>query len=447
MIYNIFFDDKLAKVSTHGWFTIWSLVDDPQAGSPQVTRCVEMISAGDAAEIGLHFIIEADCLVDDLDEHNLDLTRERLTDFWKSLTPEQHKERAKEREPASDESDLYDTAHPEKRAAVEAIDATSLPSTGDGPSIVPDTEYLQPLQQKLAKLLAIITTEGRSRIGKNEKRTRRHIEYIKAYVENLPNLFADSFCATEDGCDYVDYDYLLDLESDLDELIAAESALRSRIGRATSFVIEPLDDGDVLIRFRGDWVDGGWSSSGAQILSRDCFDALAKADPERKRIVNPIANRWLRPHRSKRRFRVDTAIVVQSESGKRLEDGDWRHTGVFECLEASLRNGCFTEIPDVPRVADVVTTDDEPLIASDEILADFGIPRSYRVECEIEVEIDADDSLEDAMKYGNWEPNNVQAAIENAIQQGKYCKIEDDESAYFLGVLLPGTATKNEDTD
>jgi len=96
MVYNIFFEDKLAKVSTHGWFTIWSLANDPRAGSQQAARCVEMIGAGRATEIGLHYIIEGDCLLEDLDERNLDPTRERLAAFWHTLTSEQHKERAKE---------------------------------------------------------------------------------------------------------------------------------------------------------------------------------------------------------------------------------------------------------------------------------------------------------------------------------------------------------------
>lgn len=343
--------------------------------------------------------------------------------------------------------DLYNSEDPTMTAAAEAIHATTLPSDGKGRSGsgLTDTKDLRRLRDKLEELLAITSTEGRLRVGKNHKRTQRRIYNIKAFIDSLPTLLSEMVCCSDDASDYVSDDELIDLHAELDELLAAETALRSHNAMARRFVIEPLETGDVLIRFRGDCGDGGWHSTGAQILSRECFNALAKADPERKRIVNPAVDRWR--HRSKRRFRVDTAIVVKSDRLTTLKDGDWRHTGAFECLEASLRNGCFTEIPDVPRVADVATTDEKPLSEVDVKLAFFGIPQCYRVECEIEVEIDADDSLEDAVKYGNWEPNNVQAAIENAIQQGKYCKIEDDESAYFMGVLFPGTAAKNEHTD
>jgi len=88
MIYSIFFEDKLAKVSTHGCFTIWSVANDQQAG-------VEMIGAGITDEIGLQYISEGDCLLEDIDENTFGSIRERLAAFWQTLTPEQHKERAK----------------------------------------------------------------------------------------------------------------------------------------------------------------------------------------------------------------------------------------------------------------------------------------------------------------------------------------------------------------
>lgn len=330
-------------------------------------------------------------------------------------------------------SDIYDSDDPAMRAAVEAIDESSLPSNRTGLNDPTETEDLKRLRDKLDELLAITSTKGRYRVGKNHKRTQRRIFNIKAFIDSLPTMLSDMVCysddAANDALDYVSDEELLDLKEELDELIAAETALRSENGAATSFVIEPLPNGDVLIRFRSDSGDGDWHSAGAQLLSRACFLALAKADPERKRIVDPVDDCCIPPYMFKRRYRVQTEIVIQATRGKTaLRDGHWRPIGLFESLEASLRNGSYTEVSENPPVEITPEKRGREMTDPMESGSHYWCPPRYRVQCEIEVEINSDDDLENALKYGNWEPNSVMASIADAIQQGKYVRVENENA-------------------
>lgn len=150
------------------------------------------------------------------------------------------------------------------------------------------TAYLKEINSLLAKVAGIReeSKRRRGRTEENEKRIQQRIEEITSYAENLPNILADMECAGEEHNSlYVDDDDLWYLTEELRGIIAAETAIVQREFTASGFVLEPLQDGDVLISFRAA-PQGCGCNVGSQVLSRNCFAALARANPQTRTVVD-----------------------------------------------------------------------------------------------------------------------------------------------------------------
>src|ERR1051325_6003277 len=84
-------DDLAVCISTHGWITVWKTAPH----GPDTRMMTEMVSAGFTDELGLPYNHTWDHLDTDVEDVPRDELEARFLAWWRSLTAEEHRERAR----------------------------------------------------------------------------------------------------------------------------------------------------------------------------------------------------------------------------------------------------------------------------------------------------------------------------------------------------------------